>query len=613
MRRAIGVALILVVLMIIAVGEDALAPSDSVDLRAVMQGAKPKNGARPLVVAVDRVLEGKKADEIGVPAGAAFDDKGVLWVADSLGAGLHIVAYTTDSARAVGNWDIPVGDGRIVDISAGVGLEPAVLLEDGVIYHYNGSTWVRFAPKYDGEVWARAFGVTASGYVVLAYDHLFSVTTEGNVKDLAQDAANWSLTVNPTEVYMGPSGVLTDEDGSIWLADTQAGRLLKLGPEGQLAATWRLPEVEGAQASADDLVRVGSEIWVLSLSANQVVCFGENGEITGNLPLPDGPRAGSGGITAAKGYMPVLTLSNPAGVYKWDGRERAFKPMLPHSAFIFPLSVAATNEGVYVLNSAWDLPEENQLLLLDGDTGLVLGKQPVDPDRLEDTAPVQVQGLGNSGVYVLDYMKLTPAVLGENDTAPTLLPVSFYGEGDAPAAVTQSQAAGVPLSPQGFAMDARQSTLLVADTFGHAIIRFNKNGAIIEKISLPEQIWPTRVAASGDTIIVLDGYQGDLWQLNGGQPELLQAGVLSLIADTGMFTNTGGLTLGEDGRIYIADTLGNRVLVIEKDGKMVGQITGVGEGQLLLPTDVTYRNGLLYTADYGNQRIVVFKIQGEAN
>ena len=68
-----------------------------------------------------------------------------------------------------------------------------------------------------------------------------------------------------------------------------------------------------------------------------------------------------------------------------------------------------------------------------------------------------------------------------------------------------------------------------------------------------------------------------------------------------------GLSVHPDGRILLADTHNHRVLVFDRDGRVLGSFgrEGTGDGEFLLPTDVAVdATGYFYVAEYqGNDRI----------
>lgn len=75
-----------------------------------------------------------------------------------------------------------------------------------------------------------------------------------------------------------------------------------------------------------------------------------------------------------------------------------------------------------------------------------------------------------------------------------------------------------------------------------------------------------------------------------------------------------GITAGDDGLLYVADTHYHRVMVFEPDGTLVRQFGSYGRepGQFIYPTDVAVaRDGTLYVTEYGgNDRVSVFDASG---
>lgn len=68
-----------------------------------------------------------------------------------------------------------------------------------------------------------------------------------------------------------------------------------------------------------------------------------------------------------------------------------------------------------------------------------------------------------------------------------------------------------------------------------------------------------------------------------------------------------GLAVHPDGRIFIADTHYHRVMIYDRDGRLLGQFgeEGDGPGQFQLPTDIAFdAEGFVYVSEYqGNDRI----------
>ncbi|HAK97285.1 MAG TPA: hypothetical protein DCM87_20425 [Planctomycetes bacterium] len=76
-----------------------------------------------------------------------------------------------------------------------------------------------------------------------------------------------------------------------------------------------------------------------------------------------------------------------------------------------------------------------------------------------------------------------------------------------------------------------------------------------------------------------------------------------------------GLSVGPDGRLYVADTHYSRVLIFDAEGVLRGEFGsyGTGGGRFIYPTDVAFDGaGRIFVSEYGgNDRISIFTARGE--
>ncbi len=85
----------------------------------------------------------------------------------------------------------------------------------------------------------------------------------------------------------------------------------------------------------------------------------------------------------------------------------------------------------------------------------------------------------------------------------------------------------------------------------------------------------------------------------------------------GQFNAPGGVAVGADGTLFVADFYNQRVQQLAPDGAFIGQfgatgISGFGAGQFNYPTDVAVApDGTLFVADGYNDRIQVFDANGD--
>ena len=77
------------------------------------------------------------------------------------------------------------------------------------------------------------------------------------------------------------------------------------------------------------------------------------------------------------------------------------------------------------------------------------------------------------------------------------------------------------------------------------------------------------------------------------------------------FSKPGHMALDEAGNLFIADTGNNRILVLDPDFNLVGQIgsgrSGDDNGRLDAPRGVAASSGHVWVSDTGNDRILVYR------
>jgi len=75
-----------------------------------------------------------------------------------------------------------------------------------------------------------------------------------------------------------------------------------------------------------------------------------------------------------------------------------------------------------------------------------------------------------------------------------------------------------------------------------------------------------------------------------------------------------GVTLDDDGNIWVSNTHDQNVLVLSQDGELLRTFGtyGVGEGEFLYPTDIAFADGKVFVSEYGgNDRVSAFTYEGE--
>jgi DNA-binding beta-propeller fold protein YncE/4-amino-4-deoxy-L-arabinose transferase-like glycosyltransferase len=235
------------------------------------------------------------------------------------------------------------------------------------------------------------------------------------------------------------------------------------------------------------------------------------------------------------------------------------------------------------------------------------------------------------GREIIPSRRLTPTLIGEPRMLPP--PVTAAAAPTAPAAPAASAAgnakrisptvtaiataerlaSGSPPEPRGAAVDAA-GNVYVVDTANRVVHKLDPSGATLLTLgpgegeaAFAEPVAAAIDAATGD-LVVLDSRLGWLHRFDAsGKPLGRVAGPQA------RFFQPRGFDIAPDGAIYLADTGGARVLRLNAQGDVEGQIgeKGQGAGQILEPTDVAVDGqGNIFVADVANRKVVAFGADG---
>jgi predicted membrane-bound mannosyltransferase/DNA-binding beta-propeller fold protein YncE len=195
------------------------------------------------------------------------------------------------------------------------------------------------------------------------------------------------------------------------------------------------------------------------------------------------------------------------------------------------------------------------------------------------------------------------------------------------------------VSPHGLAL-APDGSIYVADSGNHRVVKFNRDGQFLLQFGSwsgeppgnnplnPDwsppggtftEPWDVAVGPDGSV------YVADLWnsRVQKFDPNGKFLKMWGGFGDSGQkasgaegrFYGPRGIAVGEDGRVYVADTGNKRVQVFDADGKFVAQFGGGGllDGNLDEPVGVAVTGaGEAVVVDTWNGRIQVFSRDGQA-
>jgi len=160
-----------------------------------------------------------------------------------------------------------------------------------------------------------------------------------------------------------------------------------------------------------------------------------------------------------------------------------------------------------------------------------------------------------------------------------------------------------------FVADARNGRIQVFGPDGTFRRAFGETGKGVGQLGRPMNL-----TAHADELYVPE-YFNDRIQVFGldGTPRRVIGGPG---AGPGEFDSPGGVAVGPDGHLFVADFYNHRIQELEPDGSFVRQwgttgVPGSGAGEFTYPTDVALgANGMLYVADGYADRIQAFAPDG---
>lgn len=169
--------------------------------------------------------------------------------------------------------------------------------------------------------------------------------------------------------------------------------------------------------------------------------------------------------------------------------------------------------------------------------------------------------------------------------------------------------------PNGIAIAGDR--VYVADSRNHRIQVFTRTGEFIEQWLVPDEGRPMNLDIGGGRLYAAD-YWNDVIRVHALEGGELLHSIGGPGSEPGRFRNPGGVAVGPDGHLFVADTFNQRVQKLRPDGSFVRQWGNTGEtghlfaGRFNYPIDVAVADdGTLFVADGFNDRVQVFGPDGE--
>lgn len=356
-------------------------------------------------------------------------------------------------------------------------------------------------------------------------------------------------------------------------------------------------------------IRIGLGLAALTVSAALAACGSSSPRISWKLAAACPGAVGPGGAVARRcPYTSVssvgrrgegvlrcpeaLALAPDGDLYVGDQFSHVIQRFSPGGRFLGQWGSYGSGRGqfgavdglavapdgdVYVLDSTGDRVERfgaaGRLVGEWGGPGTALGRFDFGPGYGPDKPPGGGIAIGGGRVYVADSAnnRIESFALDGSDAA------LVAGPGSAPGEVS---------SPRGMAVS--EGVLFVADEGNHRV----------QALSLPDGSQGLAGGAGGE------GRPGHPL----GRP-LYAEGTFG--KGPGEFVNPFGVTV-HGGRVYVVDDNNNRIAMLTRALRPLGEWDGAGTRYALsyIRAAVASRSGRIYVADTGHERIVVFDGEG---
>ncbi len=163
--------------------------------------------------------------------------------------------------------------------------------------------------------------------------------------------------------------------------------------------------------------------------------------------------------------------------------------------------------------------------------------------------------------------------------------------------------AGKLKSPVGIAVDSG-GNIWVADTANNRVQKFSSTGAYLAAYT--SLSGPTAITTRGALIIVADTANNRIVELLNGTPPTLFAQFGTLGSGNGQLNHPEGVATDAAGKVWVSDTINNRIEQFSSEGKYTAQFGSLGTetGKFKSPASIAIdTSGYIWVADAANSRI----------
>ena len=410
----------------------------------------------------------------------------------------------------------------------------------------------------------------------------------------------------PPQRLLNEPRALALAGGRIFIADTDAHRVVVLDQAGKTVLTWGKKGGQNGQFRSPAGIAVDEQgsVYVVDEGNARVQVFDGDGTFLRSFGSKgSGPKQFSdpGGISVFQGLVYVADTGNSrvqvlttGGIFLGQLTSSAKKDEMKA-----PVDVAVDLQGrVYVLDAG-----ANRVRVFDAGGAPVLsfGASGRGTEGFDGPRGIAADDRGN--IYVADSGNVK---IKKFDSRGKLLG-SFGSEGPGP---------GQFKKPSGVKVDS-EGTIQLLDLGKHTLQTFTSEigeGPRFSPVSPPPSVALLKELPGDAAALAVDR---QVWGISGDS--IVAVGVVSgrTIAkrgsEPGMLRNARGLLLDGTGNFWVADTGNNRLQKFNREGDLLQIIgrSGSREGEFSSPSCVARTlKGNLVVADTGNRRVQVFSAKG---
>jgi DNA-binding beta-propeller fold protein YncE len=396
----------------------------------------------------------------------------------------------------------------------------------------------------------------------------------------------------------------------IYIADTDAHRIIVLDPEGKLLLTWGVKGDKPGQFKSPAGIALDEQgrVYVADTGNHRIQVFDANGKlIRGFGDKGSGLREFNkpSGLAAHRGFLYVADRGNSrVQVMTYGGifiREITLKTK--NDELKEPVAVAVDVQNkIYVLDADGD-----KVWTFDNDGAPLdqFGSSGKGTDGFNKPMGLAVDAYGN--MYVADTRNFK---VKKFDPKGKLV-ASLGTEGDGPAQFREPSGLAVDGDGRIYTLDAEKHTLQIfsCECEGQPLIPASPPTTVEVAKEFPAVPGELRALSVDKKIVALINDSIQIVAVPYGKT----IGTGARGSDPSLLKGPQGMTIDSAGNIWVADAGNDRLQKFSGEGKLLQVIgkSGSGEGDFHSPSGVAVgAKGNIYVADTGNKRIQVFSPKG---